>query len=102
MLSSGNLPHRLPHPVLSLFSCRQPLFLPCGVALLLSLPILTMPALAQKETWSLQRGSSVGPETKVKPTNCVTGPDGAVTCDTKLENPKGVTPAKPSYNPFPN
>jgi hypothetical protein len=75
---------------------------PCGVALLLSLSLLPLPALAQRETWRLQRGSSVGPETEVKPTNCVTAPDGTVTCDTKLENPKSITPAKPSYNPFPN
>ena len=81
---------------------RSLTLLPCGLALLLSLPLLPLPALAQRETWRLQRGSNVGPATEVKPTNCVTAPDGTVTCDTKLENPKGDTPAKPSYNPFPN
>jgi hypothetical protein len=60
------------------------------------------PALAQVESFMLQPGSSVGPATQVKPTNCVTGPDGSVTCDTKLENPSGDTPASPQYNPFKN
>ena len=84
------------------FTSRSLTLLPCGLALLLSLSLLPLPALAQRETWRLQRGSNVGPATEVKPTNCVTAPDGTVTCDTKLENPKGDTPAKPSYNPFSN
>jgi hypothetical protein len=50
----------------------------------------------------LQPGSKVGPETRVKPTDCVTAPDGSVTCDTKLENSPSTTPAKPQYNPFGN
>jgi hypothetical protein len=54
------------------------------------------------EKFMLQPGSKVGPETKVKPTNCVTAPDGSVTCDTQLENPPGTTPAKPIYQPFRN
>jgi len=103
MLLSG-IPFPLPpFPAVSSHCASRPLTLvPCGLALLLSLPLLPMPALAQRETWRLQRGSSVGPETEVKPTDCVTAPDGTVTCNTKLENPKGNTPAKPSYNPFPN
>lgn len=61
------------------------------------------PAQAQVETFTLKRGSNVGPSTKVVPTNCITNPtDGSVTCDTKVENPPGDTPAKPSYNNFRN
>jgi hypothetical protein len=71
-------------------------------ALLLGLAALAQPAVAQVEQFMWQPGSQVGPETKVKPTNCVTAPDGSVTCDTKLENPPGTTPAKPIYQPFRN
>ena len=39
---------------------------------------------------------------KVVPTNCVKSDDGSVTCDTKVENPPGTTPARPSYEPFSN
>jgi hypothetical protein len=88
--------------VSSHFTSRSLTLLPCGLALLLGLPLVPVPALAQRETWRLAPGSRVGPETEVKPTNCVTAPDGTVTCDTQLENPKSVTPAKPSYNPFTN
>ncbi len=63
---------------------------------------LAAPAEAQVESFMLKRGGSVGPETKVKPTNCVTGPDGSVTCNIELENPKGDTPAQPTYQPFKN
>ncbi len=63
---------------------------------------LHLPALAQVESFMLQRGSNVGPETKVKPTNCITGADGSVTCDTVIENPPGNTPASPKYQPFKN
>jgi len=60
-------------------------------------------AQAQVQTFTLKRGSNVGPATKVVPANCVTNPtDGSVTCDTKVENPPGDTPAKPSYNNFRN
>lgn len=59
-------------------------------------------ALAQREGYLLGPGSSVGPATRVKPTNCVTGPDGAVTCDTQLENPVGDTPARPQFELFEN
>lgn len=71
-------------------------------SLLLLLLGLVAPAVAQSETFMLQPGSKVGPATKVKPTNCVTGSDGSVTCDTKLENSPGDTPAKPTYQPFKN
>jgi hypothetical protein len=71
-------------------------------SLLLALAGLAAPALAQSETFMLQPGSKVGPATKVKPTNCVTAPDGSVTCDTTIENAPGDTPAKPLYQPFKN
>lgn len=69
---------------------------------LLGLAALVQPAVAQVETFMLQPGSKVGPETRVKPVNCVTAPDGSITCDTKLENSPGTTPAKPVYSPFRN
>jgi hypothetical protein len=59
-------------------------------------------ALAQAESFMLQRGGNVGPETRIKPTNCVTAKDGSVTCDTVIENPPGDTPAKPKYQLFKN
>lgn len=59
-------------------------------------------ALAQAESFQLQRGGNVGPETRVKPTNCVTARDGSVTCDTVIENPPGDTPAKPKLQLFKN
>jgi hypothetical protein len=68
----------------------------------LSLLGAATPALAQVESFLLKPGSNVGPATKVKPTNCVTGADGSITCDTKLENPPSDTPAKPIYQPFKN
>ncbi|MBV2351877.1 hypothetical protein KUL97_09180 [Synechococcus sp. HK05] len=61
---------------------------------------LELPALAQVESFLWGPGSNVGPETKVEPQNCVTGPDGSITCDTKVVNPPGDTPAKPQYRPF--
>jgi len=63
---------------------------------------LTPAAQAQVESFMLKRGSNVGPETKVKPTNCVTGPDGSIRCDTVIENSPSDTPAKPNYQPFKN
>ena len=71
-------------------------------ALMLGLAALALPAMAQVEKFMLQPGSKVGPETRVKPTDCVTAPDGSATCDTKLENSPSTTPAKPQYNPFGN
>jgi hypothetical protein len=60
------------------------------------------PVRAQVESFINKPGSSVGPATKVIPTNCVTAPDGSLTCDTKLENPPSDTPAKPQFSPFRN
>ncbi len=68
----------------------------------LSLVAAATPALAQEETYLLGPGSNVGPATKVIPTNCVKAADGSLSCDTKLENPSGDTPAKPDYQPFKN
>lgn len=61
---------------------------------------LESPARAQVESFLWGPGSNVGPETKVEPQNCVTAPDGSITCDTKIVNPPGDTPAKPQYRPF--
>jgi hypothetical protein len=47
-------------------------------------------------------GSKVGPATEVKPKNCVTAPDGTVTCDTELVNPPGDTRAQPQFDLFRN
>ncbi|MBT66887.1 MAG: hypothetical protein CMN98_07095 [Synechococcus sp. NP17] len=57
---------------------------------------------AQSETWLLGPNSRTGKDSTVVPTDCVEGVDGSITCDTKIENPKGTTPAKPYYNPFTN
>lgn len=63
---------------------------------------LTAAAHAQVESFMLKRGGNVGPETQIKPTNCVTGADGSVTCDTVIENPPSDTPAQPNFQPFKN
>jgi hypothetical protein len=60
------------------------------------------PAVAQAESFLVGPGSSVGPSTKVKAKNCVTGPDGSITCDTQLENSPSDTQAKPIYDQFKN
>ncbi|MEX1325051.1 MAG: hypothetical protein AB1Z21_12800 [Synechococcaceae cyanobacterium] len=60
------------------------------------------PALAQRQTFTRGRGSEVAPDTQVVPTNCVTAPDGTITCDTELRNPPGRTPARPSFELFEN
>ena len=59
-------------------------------------------AQAQVQQYMLGPGSNVGNKTKVEPKNCVTRPDGSITCDTQIVNPPGDTPAKPSYTPFGN
>ena len=59
-------------------------------------------ALAQAESFLVGPGSSVGPSTKVRAKNCVTGPDGSITCDTQLENSPSDTQAKPIYEQFKN
>jgi hypothetical protein len=72
------------------------------LALLAALLVPCERARAQVETFINKPGSSVGPATKVVPTNCVTAPDGSLTCDTKLENSPSDTPAKPHFSPFRN
>ena len=62
--------------------------------------VMELPAQAQVESFLWGPGSNVGPATKVEPQNCVTAPDGSITCDTKIVNPPGDTPAKPQYRPF--
>ena len=59
-------------------------------------------AQAQVESFMLKRGGNVGPETQIKPTNCVTATDGSITCDTVIQNPPSDTPAQPNYQPFKN
>lgn len=59
-------------------------------------------ALAQAGSYLWGPGSNVGPSTRVVPQNCVTAKDGSITCDTKVVNPPGDTPAKPQYDPFKN
>ena len=61
---------------------------------------LLLPARAQVESFLWGPGSNVGPETKIEPSNCITAADGSITCDTKVVNPPGDTPAKPQYRPF--
>lgn len=68
----------------------------------LTLVASATPVLAQEETFMLKPGSNVGPATKIVPTNCVKGPDGSITCDTKIENSPSDTPARPQYQPFTN
>lgn len=57
-------------------------------------------AQAQVQQFLLGPGSSVGPETKVQPKDCVTAPDGSITCNTQLVNPPGTIQAKPQYSPW--
>lgn len=75
-------------------------WLPAAAVLLLVLGL--QPARAQVETFMLERGSNIGPETKVIPTNCVSASDGSVTCDTQIINPPSASPAKPQFQPFKN
>jgi hypothetical protein len=63
---------------------------------------MALPAFAQSESFLLGPGSKVGPATEVKPKNCVTAPDGTVTCDTELVNPPGDTRAQPQFDLFRN
>ncbi len=73
-----------------------------AAAAVLSLALGLLPARAQVETFMLQRGSNIGPETKVIPTNCISASDGSVSCDTQIINPPSATPAKPQFQPFKN
>lgn len=72
------------------------------LTLLGATPALADARLAQSESFIIGPGSSVGPATRVKPKNCVTKPDGTITCDTELENPPSDTQAKPQYELFRN
>jgi hypothetical protein len=68
----------------------------------LSLALVPGLAQAQVESYLLGPGTSVGPNTKVVPKNCVTSADGTVSCDTQLQNSPSDTPAKPQYRLFTN
>jgi len=73
------------------------------VALAAAAAVAPRPSVAQSQQYLLGPGSNVGSQTKVEPKNCVTDArTGAITCDTRLVNPPGDTPAKPSYTPFGN
>ncbi|MEB3320745.1 MAG: hypothetical protein VKI63_07395 [Cyanobium sp.] len=74
----------------------------CAAPVLAAVLSQSLPVLAQSESFLLGPGSKVGPATEVKPKNCVTAPDGSVTCDTELVNPAGDTPAKPQLELFKN
>jgi hypothetical protein len=67
---------------------------------LVSSGVAGAPATAQVQQFMLGPGSNVGPETKVVPQDCVTAPDGSITCNTKVVNPPGTTEAKPIYSPW--
>jgi hypothetical protein len=82
-------------PAVLLILFRPLLLAAAGVA-------LAVPVRAQSESFLLGPGSRVGPATEVKPTNCVTAPDGSVTCDTELVNPPGDTRAQPQFELFRN
>jgi hypothetical protein len=71
-----------------------------AITLLAGAALMPSTALAQSESYILGPGSNIGPSTKIKPTNCKQAADGTVTCDTKVVNPPGDTPAKPIYSPF--
>lgn len=76
-----------------------------ALALVATAPLLVgiaAPAQAQEQKFLLKPGSKVGKESKVKATDCTTAADGTIKCDTKIVNPPGITPAKPSFNPFSN
>ncbi len=81
---------------------RLPLMTFAAGVVLLTPAVLRLPASAQVQQYMLGPGSNVGNKTKVEPKNCVTKPDGSITCDTQIVNPPGDTPAKPSYTPFGN
>ncbi len=69
---------------------------------LLSLGLSLQPVRAQAQRFLWSPGPSVGPATKVEPSNCVMAADGTITCDTKLVNPPGDTQAKPQVDYFRN
>ena len=72
-----------------------------GVSLLTAVSVmLPQAAMAQSEVWLLGPNSRTGEQSTVVPTDCVEAADGSITCNTKIENPPGDTPAKPYFNPF--
>jgi len=71
-----------------------------ATALLATVGPQPVQAQAQRFLWS--PGPSVGPETKVEPTNCVMGADGSITCNTRLVNPPSDTKAKAQLDVFNN
>ena len=72
-----------------------------GVSLLTAVSVmLPQGAMAQSEVWLLGPNSRTGEQSTVVPTDCVEGADGSITCNTKIVNPPGDTPAKPFFNPF--
>jgi hypothetical protein len=82
---------------------ERPLFFLGSSLLVLGASLsLAAPSYAQSESFLLGPGSRVGPATEVVPRNCVTAPDGTVTCDTELVNPAGDTRAKPQFELFRN
>lgn len=86
-------------PVIVPMSLTRPFLVGCCGLLLAALNPATA---AAQESFILERGSNVGPETKIKPVDCVTGRDGSITCDTKIQNSPSDTPARPVYQPFNN
>jgi len=102
---AGMLPFLAGQPALGrqqLYSCSGSGAWWLPAAAVLSLVLGLQPARAQVETFMLERGSNIGPETKVIPTNCVSASDGSVTCDTQIINPPSASPAKPQFQPFKN
>ena len=74
-----------------------------GVSLITAVSVtLPQAVTAQSEVWLLGPNSRTGEQSTVVPTDCVEGADGSITCNTKIQNPPGDTPAKPFYNPFSN
>ena len=72
-----------------------------GVSLLTAVSVTIPQAVkAQSEVWLLGPNSRTGEQSTVVPTDCVEAADGSITCNTKIENPPGDTPAKPYFNPF--
>ena len=72
-----------------------------GIGLMTALSAtLPQAVLAQSEVWLLGPNSRTGPQSTVVPTDCLENADGSITCNTKIENPPGDTPAKPYYSPF--
>ena len=73
-----------------------------ALAGLISLGVSVQPVQAQAQRFLWSPGPSVGPATKVEPTNCQMAEDGTITCDTRLVNPPGDTQAKPQMDYFRN